>query len=234
MSSDTLAQRPRIRSVHISAAFPSSANDRWKVAFTAPVIDGDDYLGVVAITADMGSFVEFENGLHQYAFLVDARPGANLGTILEHPFLNALAQTTRIPDQVFEARVESASIQPTFGVMKDPIGQLSALASYTGHDAYQGQWITGRTRVMSHFGEPGNESLRDSGLMVFVAENYEEVLRPSTELSEALLRMVTWLLLTLFAVFIALVTFAMRSIRQAEARLQVRDVGVTEVGSTAR
>jgi hypothetical protein len=70
--------------------------------------------------------------------------------------------------------------------------------------------------------------------MVFVAENYEEVLRPSTELSEALLRMVTWLLLTLFAVFIALVTFAMRSIRQAEARLQVRDVGVTEVGSTAR
>ncbi len=234
LANDDLELRPRIDDVHISAAFRSTANDRWKIAFTAPVTDNDKFLGVVAITVDMGAFVEFENGVHQYAFLIDARPGDHLGTILEHPFLNELLTRGKIPDEVFRARVSDMALSQAFGVIEDPIGQLDSLSDAKGRDAYQGKWIAGSARVLCGFGQPGRENLRDSGLMVFAAENYADVLRPSEELSDALLRLVTWLLLTLFVVFIALVLFAMRSIRQAEARLQVRDTGTTEVGSTTR
>lgn len=234
LSNSNLSLRPRIEDVHLSATFKSNANDRWKIAFTAPVKDGDKYLGVVAITVDMGSFVEFENGVHQYAFLIDGRQGKNFGTILEHPFMNDLLAAGQIPGEVFQARVSDAAISQPFGVMDDPIGQLDSLAGTPGREAYQGQWIAGSARVSCSFGRPGRENARDSGLIVFAAENYAEVLRPSEELSDALLRLVTWLLLTLFVVFIALVMFAMRSIRQAEARVQVRDSGSTEVGSTTR
>lgn len=234
LSNQNLKLRPRINDVHISAAFPSTANDRWKIAFTAPVTEGDEFLGVVAITVDMGAFVEFENGVHQYAFLIDARPGEHLGTILEHPFLKDLLTQGEIPKEVFRARVSDLALNQAFGVIEDPIGQLEALAKTKGREAYQGQWIAGSARVMCGFGLSGRENLRDSGLMVFAAENYADVLRPSEELSDALLRLVTWLLLTLFVVFITLVMFAMRSIRQAEARLHVRDAGSTEVGSITR
>lgn len=234
LSNQDLKRRSRIDDVHISAVFTSTANDRWKIAFTAPVTEGDDFLGVVAITVDMGTFVEFENGVHQYAFLIDARPGEHLGTILEHPFLKELSTQGLIPDEVFSARVSDLALSQAFGVIEDPIGQLESLASTKGREAYQGKWIAGSARVRCGFGRPGRENLRDSGLMVFAAENYADVLRPSEELSDALLRLVTWLLLTLFIVFIALVMFAMRSIRQAEARLQLRDSGSTEVGSTTR
>ncbi|MDP1561215.1 MAG: protein kinase [Pirellulaceae bacterium] len=234
LSNQDLKRRSRINDVHISAVFTSTANDRWKIAFTAPVTDGDDFLGVVAITVDMGTFVEFENGVHQYAFLIDARPGEHLGTILEHPFLKELSTQGLIPDEVFSARVSDLALSQAYGVIEDPIGQLESLANTKGREAYQGKWIAGSARVRCGFGLPGRENLRDSGLMVFAAENYADVLRPSEELSDALLRLVTWLLLTLFVVFIALVMFAMRSIRQAEARLQLRDSGSTEVGSTTR
>jgi len=234
LANEDLKLRPRIDDVHISAAFRSTANDRWKIAFTAPVTEGDEFLGVVAITVDMGAFVEFENGVHQYAFLIDARPGEHLGTILEHPFLKDLLTQGEIPKEVFRARVSDLALNQAFGVIEDPIGQLEALATTKGREAYQGQWIAGSARVMCGFGLSGRENLRDSGLMVFAAENYADVLRPSEELSDALLRLVTWLLLTLFVVFITLVMFAMRSIRQAEARLHVRDAGSTEVGSTTR
>jgi hypothetical protein len=234
MANQDLAQRRKIGGVHISAVFPSTANNRWKIAFTAPIREGDEFLGVAAITVDMGSFVEFENGLHQYAFLIDARPGEQLGTILEHPLLNDLLTKGKIPDEVFAARISSHALAQAYGVIEDPIGQLEVLTNSEGSRGYQGKWIAGSARVRCGFGLPGRENLRDSGLMVFAAENYSEVLRPSEELSDALLRLVTWLLLTLFVVFITLVMFAMRSIRQAEARLQVRDSGATEVGSTTR
>jgi hypothetical protein len=235
LSMEDLQLRSRIDDVHISAVFPSLGNNRWKIAFTAPVKSGERYLGVVAITVDMGSFVEFENGVHQYAFLIDARPGENLGTILEHPFLNELLSSLgRIPDEVFQARISDTALSQAFGVIEDPIGQLDSLANTEGREAYQGQWIAGSARVYCNFGQAGRENARDSGLIVFAAESYAEVLLPSEQLSDALLRLVTWLLLTLFVVFIALVMFAMRSIRQAEARLQVRDAGATEVGSTTR
>ncbi len=234
LSSHDLTQRQRIQGVHISAVFPSTANGHWKIAFTTPIRVDDAYLGVVAITVDMGAFVEFENGVYQYAFLVDARPGANQGTILEHPFISDLASRGLIPDDIFRARLAPEALSEVTAVIQDPLGQRQALASSAGHEAYQGRWIAGSAPVNCHFGELDKAQLRDSGLRVFAVESYADAMRPSEQLSDALLRLVTWLLLTLFAVFIALVMFAMRSIRQAEARLQVRDAVATEVGSTAR
>jgi hypothetical protein len=166
--------------------------------------------------------------------LVDARPGANQGTILEHPFISQLASRGAIPDDIFQARLAPEALTRDTVVIEDPLGQRQALAAWEGHEAYRGRWIAGSAPVNCHFGEMDATAGRDAGLRVFAVENYADAMRPSEQLSDALLRLVTWLLLTLFAVFIALVMFAMRSIRQAEARLQVRESGATEVGSTAR
>lgn len=234
LSSQDLSQRQRIDGVHISAVFPSTANGHWKIAFTAPIRTEGQFLGVVAITVDMGAFVEFENGVYQYAFLVDARPGANQGTVLEHPFISELASRGAIPDDIFQARLAPEALTTDTAVIEDPLGQRQALTAWEGHEAYQGRWIAGSAPVYCQFGEVETSAGRDAGLRVFAVENYADAMRPSEQLSDALLRLVTWLLLTLFAVFIALVMFAMRSIRQAEARLQVRDSVATEVGSTAR
>ncbi len=230
-----LARRQHINTTYVSAAFPSTANGHWKVAFTCPVFEGEEFIGVVAVTVDTGSFVEFDNGSQQYAMLVDARDGVNCGTILEHPFLSRTIDDGRlVPDGVFDARVVRSSLDQDHGIFVDPIGQLPEQDADSISRSYQGRWIAGTSKVTSHFGNYGAGSKQETGLIVIAAENYQAVLQPSQKLSDSLIRLATWSLLTLFTIFFALAWFALRTIRQVSGRFITGDFGSTEVTATTR
>lgn len=235
LANDDLSQRRHITAAHISAAFPSTANGHWKVAFTVPVFLESEFIGIIAATVDTGSFVEFDNGSQQYAMLVDAREGKNFGTILEHPFLSQTIDAGQlVPDSVFQVRVAEEILQQPHGLFLDPLGQKPSAQEPPISAQYQGQWIAGTSPVTSHFGDFGKENQRRTGLVVIAAENYQAVLLPSEKLSQSLVRLATWSLLTTFTVFIALAWFALRTIRQAGGRFLLNDFGSTEVTSNPR
>ena len=71
-----------------SVVFSSQASGQWIVAISTPVFDdspGREFLGVVALTVEVGRFVELLGGETRLAVLVDWRPGPHQGTILQHP-----------------------------------------------------------------------------------------------------------------------------------------------------
>lgn len=222
LHNEQLSLREHIQNTHFSAAFRSTANQHWKVAFTAPIFDGEDFLGVIAATVDTGEFVEFNNRANQYAMLIDARSGPNQGTILEHPYFSdpALAGS-RIPDEVFELRISPQYLESEHGLFQDPIGQFGADIKYSGSfDRYGGNWIAGKSSVKSHFGRPRtNRARQETGLVVIAAEDYQVVMEPAERLSESLIRLGTWTLLCMFAVFMALAWFALRTVQQSSRRI---------------
>ncbi len=105
----------RLDHTHLSAVFPSQATSQWIVAVSAPVVDRTDgkeeFLGVVALTVELGRFVELQHGDgsggkerlgdEQFAVLVDWREDDNKGVILQHPFLSEmLDKHKRLPNRL--------------------------------------------------------------------------------------------------------------------------------------
>lgn len=230
LENQELEKRQYIRNTHFSAAFRSTANQHWKVAFTAPIWDGEIFLGVVAATVDTGSFVEFNNRPNQYAMLVDGRPGPNQGTILEHPFFSDTVDQGRlIPDRFFDLRIPEQDLTEDFGTFQDPVGQIQTDDPLLNSGMYHGDWIAGTSPVTSNFGRlQGPAQRQKTGLVVVAAENLEEVMQPAERLSNSLVQIGTWTLLVLFSVFFALAWFSLRTVRQSSERILGGGLGLSE------
>lgn len=234
LHSDRLEQRQHISDTHFSAAFRSTANQHWKVAFTAPVFDEEEFLGVIAVTVDTGNFIEFNNRTNQYAMLIDAREGENRGTILEHPFLSqTLDQGRLVPDLAFRVRVPDPYLSQAMGEFRDPIGQADLegdAKSLAQH--FEGPWISGTYPVTSHFGHLGTDRKRSAtGLIVLAAESREAVMQPVQRLSNSLLQIGTWTSLLLFSAFLALAWFALRTVRLSSDRILAGGLTASETTS---
>ena len=93
----------RIANTHLSAAFQSTATDRWKVAVSTPIYDrtNGQLLGFCALTVDLGSVIDLApTSSNLFTVLVDGRQGENYGVILEHPLFKDLLQAdVAIPSQ---------------------------------------------------------------------------------------------------------------------------------------
>ena len=101
--------------IRLSAIFPSQATGQWIVAVSTGVFDGSawdgKFLGVVALTVEVGRFVELEGGKDQFAVLVDRRDGPNQGVVLQHPlFDRLLAERGRLPDRFRNYRVTAGDL----------------------------------------------------------------------------------------------------------------------------
>jgi hypothetical protein len=103
------------------------------LAFSAPIIVESEVVAVVAVTVDLGNFVDFDNQLNQYAMLVDNRPGDNRGIILEHPlFQEILATEGRLPDDLSRTIVDwsyTETANPA-DLFQDPVGRHSLGKAY--------------------------------------------------------------------------------------------------------
>jgi len=106
-----------VRATQLSAVFRSQATHRWIVAVTTPVFDRSPqrkFLGVVALTVEVGRFVELEGRHNQFAVLVDLRAGENRGVILQHPlFDKLLAEQGKLPDRFKSFRLHSDDLPDT-------------------------------------------------------------------------------------------------------------------------
>jgi hypothetical protein len=139
----------------LSAVFPSQATSQWIVAVSAPVIDRsageDEFLGVVALTVELGRFVELQRGDgsrekarlrdEQFAVLVDWRDGDNKGVILQHPLLNKmLEKEKRLREGIRDYRVKSEDL-PSDDHPDRQRNHTDPLAADEQGEEYRKQWL---------------------------------------------------------------------------------------------
>jgi hypothetical protein len=155
-----------VEKTQLSAVFRSQATTRWTVAVSTPVFeDGPEkrFLGVIAQTAEVGRFVEFSGGDHQFAVLVDDRAGPHQGLIVEHPLFDALmAREGKLPDRFTSCRVSDDDLPNTARRQRhyqDP------LAADPDGRAYDRRWLA--------WTEPVRLRGADSGWLVIVQEAYD-------------------------------------------------------------
>lgn len=211
---ENLANRKFTRRLHLSAVFLSEATNTWKIAFSAPLRRGDEIVGIVGLTVEMGDFVEFESGPNQYAVLFDQRPGEHHGLILEHPlFKSLLTQGQVLPKELTQCRVPDVSLMSS-DLFFDPVGRTEIGSEFSDPLIY------GMARIdYASLDSQGSQQWRDSGLAVLVLEAYDEVIRPSHELGSRLGRLALVASGFLIAVAVAMWIVVVRMMRQSRKQL---------------
>lgn len=192
-----LAQRNVINEPHLSAAFRSDQSNSWKLAFSAPVFDGGEVIAIVAVTVDVGNFVDFENQTNQYAMLVDNRPGENRGIVLEHPLFESLMSKHRkLPDDLSHTIIDVDSLQKQNEErsFRDPVG-AHALGKKYDRVFIVGKADVARLKTFEIAGDPPKPSdaqahseaplaagKAKTGLVVIALEDYSKVVQPARNL----------------------------------------------------
>lgn len=156
-----------LQETKLSAVFRSQATQRWAIAFSTPVFDNSPekkFLGVVAMTMELGRLVELREGKDQFAVLVDMRPGDNTNVILQHPLFNKmLALHGKLDDRFKNYRVTPENMPDVAENQEyyvDPLG-----TDPEGEELYHRHWLA----RMEHVKVDG----KDSGLVVIVQEAYK-------------------------------------------------------------
>ncbi len=217
-----------IRRSHLSSPFVSTATGTWKVAISTPLFKSEEFVGIVAVTVEMGEFVDFENRDVQYAVLVDGRQGRYKGAILEHPlFPQYREKGEKLPEQFREYRFPLDQITTENPIVRDPLGQHP-----DGKQAYSQQWIAGRATVMrpifsqesrSTTGKSpnavGSVPKEDTGLIVLALEDRNSVVAPAYSLGNRLLRLGFWALIVMITVSLALWYLVVRTFRETQRRV---------------
>jgi hypothetical protein len=167
-------QKPgAVKPVRLSAIFPSQATGRWIVAVSTAVFDGSaaegKFLGVVALTVEVGRFAELRRGQaqgkDQFAVLVDWREGENQGVILQHPLFDALLKAQgRLPDRFKNRRVTSSTL-PSADNLPRQADYRDPLAGDRDGGEYRRRWLAEM--------EPIRVRGEDTGLVVIVQEAYD-------------------------------------------------------------
>ena len=208
-------ERTVITEPHISAIFLSEGSSTWKFAFSTPIRNGDEVLGVVALTVDVGHFVDFPNVATQYAMLVDGRSGENKGVILEHPLFHSfLDKQEMIPENLTRTMIEIDAVNDRKGFV-DPL-----LPS--NQDAKR-ELIVARAPVF--FGR-GNRELprsgdrrKQTGLVVLAVEDYQSIVGPVRSLSQRLSQLGVLASIFFILVTIGMWILVMRMLRDSRRRL---------------
>ncbi len=172
----------RLVATHLSDVFRSWASSRWIVAISTPVFDQSPerkFVGVLAMTVQVGRFVVFPGDDNQFAVLVDYRDGEHKGVVIQHPlFDKLLTKQTRLPDRFKNYRVNDDDLPDTLGRQQAYADPLAVDPEGT---EYHRRWLA---RM-----EPVRLRDKDTGWIVIVQEAYDAAIgRTLTELSESLVR----------------------------------------------
>jgi len=155
----------------LSAVFRSQATGRWIAAISTPIEGaGGKFLGIVALTVEVGRFMQLPGSEDIVAVLIDSRPGANKGLILQHPLFDQWRQRgQRLPDAFASYRVAGDTLladgASKAAVYHDPLADDPKGASL------RGRWLacTAPVRIDN----------RPSGLVVLVQERYDYAIGPA-------------------------------------------------------
>lgn len=160
----------------LSAVFRSRATYCWMVAVSAPVFDDSPerrFLGVVAMTAEVGRFIDFAGTPDQFAVLVDRRGGEQTGVVIQHPLFDQLLdQQGSLPDRFQTYRVRDDDLPDA----RHPQLQehySDPLAADPEGGAFKRHWLARMEPVVVR-GEP-------TGWVVIVQEAYDAAIGSTLE-----------------------------------------------------
>lgn len=193
-----------LQGTHLSDVFRSRATSRWIVAISTPVFDQSperNFLGVLAMTVQVGRFVVFPGTESQFAVLVDNREGQHKGVILEHPlFDRLLANQPKLPDRFKNYRVREEELPNTPHLEQN---YADPMAVDPEGVAYHRRWLA---RM-----EPVRVRDKDTGWIVIVQEAYDTAIgRTLKKLSEGLVHAGLLAVATIALVMAVLWGFARR------------------------
>lgn len=200
-----------LRRTYLSQPFFSTATHLWKVAVSTPIyLDPDPAPGqapdgVFVATTNLGGFDLMRSHrsrqLNQIATLVDARPGALRGTILQHPLMN---DNPRAIDSSPDQRYQLAPGVLDGLLSGERVEYSDPLVAAPGGEAYSGQWIAAVQPVsLPHVDL--NDPQESTDLLVLVQYRWSEIIAPVGELVNTLLwygaAAVTGILLVIFVLW---------------------------------
>ena len=137
-----VAKRRIIDRPHLSTVFKSTQTNTWKVAFSAPIVDENQVVGIVAVTAELGDFIILNAKDARYWMLVDED-----GVILGHPIYRDLkAQNLPVPQVLSEIKIDideavRYNVSKSIKGFRDPIGELDIGRDRNGYSKYEHESI---------------------------------------------------------------------------------------------
>ncbi len=221
---ESLSSRPIISKPHLSAVFQSKQSKTWKVAFSTPIIRYGEIEGIVAVTANLGNLIEFENIKTQYVMLVDKK-----GTILQHPlFAEVLAAQTqtddnppaRLPEQLATTTVDLSEQQfppgePIF-YFHDPLGKTEEGRK---HD-YDRESIVSRVGVkVQGPNSISGKADEETGLEVLAVQDYKNILDEVNQLGSQLGKFAALAGFVALGLVMGMLLFVNRMMRESRERL---------------
>jgi hypothetical protein len=199
-----------IKETIISAVFRSEATAKWVVAVSTPIFDDSQegkFLGVMAITAEVGNLIEEPDDERQFAVLADRREGDNPGVILQHPLFKKMIDKTGQLDERFKNyRVSAADLPDT---PERERNYVDPIANDEAGGAYRRDWLA---RM-----EPVKVRDADTGWVVIVQKAYDEAIGTTlSDLRQGLIRygIAALVMITLVMVFLWGLTLKMSAKRR--------------------
>lgn len=192
---------------YLSDVFPSQATNRWVVAVSSPVHDPEDgtFLGVAALTLEVGDVVRLEGDEDQFAVLIDGREGKRQGLILEHPlFPEIVSQTGKIADPTrFVVPPDKMPLAEMPGRREHYQDPTSMHAEGT---AFGGRWLAAAAAV--------NIGGQDSGWRLIVQQTYDAAIGDTLSTLRRQFSMLGWTALAVVGTILSgLWAFVLRGLR---------------------
>jgi hypothetical protein len=179
-----------ITDTHVSAPFQSKATYKWKVAVSQPVYVDGQFIGIIALTVDIGKFLRFDEGVGTFfASLVDGRKGESYGMVLQHQMFETWVDTRDgVPDQLLKVRAPLDAFDKNMAkVYRDPLWDMTS--KQEGNKNSPGVFLAATATVVIETGvENGTpEDNVDTGLVVIVQESFAAATLPVDQLGQRLL-----------------------------------------------
>lgn len=154
-----------VRQTQLSAMFQSTSSNLWVIAISTPIYRDQEFLGVLALTIEVGQVTDLRGSgpNREFAVLVDGRP-SNAGVIVQHELFTKLLEQNRgaFLTRFREYRVPINNMPATEDNYRDPFAQDPLGADY------RGDWLAAKAPVTVR----GD----DTGLFVIVQERYDQVI----------------------------------------------------------
>lgn len=222
-----------VEATSLSAVFLSQASGRWILGISTPVYDDGRFLGVVALTVEVGgrdfgvSLAESDEQeqLNQFAALVDWRDGPNKGLIIQHPLLET---NIRRSERFKTFRLAADALPAGAGATTEKSHYHDPLAAAPGGAKLAGRWLADSAPV----------PIRDqeAPLRVIVQERHDHAIAPTlNRLKTSLRRIGLVALVAASTLLTALWAFVIRgfSVSNRKQRHQAGSPGQSAVETMA-
>ena len=217
LSEANAAKLKPLNGIQLSAPFTSTATTTYKVAISAPVKFNQQTIGVVAVTLELGDFVEFPESSNDFcAVLIDGRASSKQGIIFQHPLLAEIKGPNGNLPESFDIGAEE--FRADLKTLRDDhvIDYVDPLGNHELGIKYAGKWIAAAAPVT--FPRLNNQlefEDFDTGLLLAVERRVDAVIEPVGRLADTLLREAIFALVMITIVSMLLWYFVLRMMRDS-------------------